>query len=303
MAVVCTLTLNPCLDRTLDAATGAVLDEQTGGKGVNAARVLTALGEDCLAVAPVGAGERGARFRLLAAREGISLRGVPVAADTRRIDTWRDGDAQRQEYVPGSDASAVETDSLRHALRESLAGARLLMVCGSAPGPRLASLAGEAIRMARELGVATLLDSHGPALTEGLAAGPDFLTPNEAELAELLGRGIAPGEEAAAAEELFARHAAEGLCGVVVTLGARGAVWAREGGTLFCPAPKVRTVNAVGSGDCFAASLVWSLLHGCSDQGALAIACAAGAANAAVFPAARVGRKEIEAMLGWSLPS
>ena len=305
MAAICTLTLSPCLDRTLDRATGAVLDEQTGGKGVNAARVLRALGEDCVALAPVGVGENGARFRELARREGILLRDVPVAADTRRIDTFRDlrDDSQTVDYRRGDDLPADAVGRLRGALRECLAGARLLMICGSAPGERLARFAGEAVALAREAGVAVLLDSHGEALAEGMAAGPGLVTPNEAELAELIGRPVEPDGEGAAAEELLARESARGLRGVAVTLGAKGALWARDGGTLFCPAPRVRTVNAVGSGDCFAAALVWGLLHGLSDAGALAVACAAGAANAAVFPAARIGRGDIEAVLGRQLPA
>ena len=144
MAAICTLTLSPCLDRTLDRATGAVLDEQTGGKGVNAARVLRALGEDCVALAPVGVGEDGARVRELARREGILLRDVPVAADTRRIDTFRDlrDDSQTVDYRRGDDLPAAAVGRLRGALRECLAGARLLMLCGSAPGERLARFAG-----------------------------------------------------------------------------------------------------------------------------------------------------------------
>ena len=47
---VCTLTLNPCLDRTLwveDFGLPPTHEEwQTGGKGVNVARVLAALGFD-----------------------------------------------------------------------------------------------------------------------------------------------------------------------------------------------------------------------------------------------------------------
>ena len=59
---VCTLTLNPCLDRTLWVeAFGlpAKREEwQTGGKGVNVARVLAALGVEARAVCPLG-GETG----------------------------------------------------------------------------------------------------------------------------------------------------------------------------------------------------------------------------------------------------
>ena len=59
---VCTLTLNPCLDRTLwveEFGLPPTREEwQTGGKGVNVARVLAALGVEARAVCP-SAGRRG----------------------------------------------------------------------------------------------------------------------------------------------------------------------------------------------------------------------------------------------------
>ena len=63
---VCTLTLNPCLDRTLwveDFGLPPTREEwQTGGKGVNVARVLAALGVEAHAVCPLGGETGGAGF-------------------------------------------------------------------------------------------------------------------------------------------------------------------------------------------------------------------------------------------------
>lgn len=290
MPRIVTLTLNPCIDRTIRLDRPDVFEEQTGGKGVNVARVLGNFGMDCVAVAPVGRGENSVRFRALAAQEGIKLLESPVSFDVRRIDTYWDpsDNSQRVDYAKGTDASEAEINSLRSILSQALAGAVLLIVSGSAPGPNLSAFAGEAIRMAKETGVETLLDSNGPALTYGLAAGPGLIKPNQAECAQILRRKIAEGAEDIAAEEILSLHAVNELRGVIVSMGERGAVWAREGGTLLCPAPKIVPVNAVGSGDSFVAALCWALLSGYSDMGALTMACAAGAANAAMFPAARV---------------
>jgi len=295
MPDIITLTLNPCVDRTIPVGREAQYTEQTGGKGVNVARVLGNLGVKCAAVAPVGTGENSAAFRRLAKQEGIALVESPVGFDVRRIDTcWTEADnSQRVLYAKGTDATDAEVDALRCVLREQLSGAKLLIVSGSAPGPRLSAFAGEAIGMAKQMGVETLLDSNGPALEDGFAAGPGMIKPNQTELAQLVGREIPEFGEDAAAEELLAEHFAGGLRSVVVSLGERGALWAKEGETLFCPAPRVKTVNPVGSGDSFVAGLCWALLNGYSDMGALAVACAAGAANAAMFPAARIGHEDI----------
>ncbi|MDO4740804.1 MAG: PfkB family carbohydrate kinase [Eubacteriales bacterium] len=295
MPEIITLTLNPCIDRTIPEGREADYTEQTGGKGVNVARVLTRLGVQCAAVVPLGRGENSARFRALAAQEGVPLVESPVGFDVRRIDTYRAADdSQRVVYAKGTDANVQEVEALRQALRSSLAGEKLLIVSGSAPGPMLGAFAGEAIRMAKEMGLETLLDSNGIALEAGFRAGPAMIKPNQKELAQLVGREIPEFEEDRAAEELLAQNFENGLRSVVVSLGARGALWAKEGETLFCPAPKVREVNAVGSGDSFVAGLCRALLCGHSDMGALAMACAAGAANAAVFPAAMIGPEQIQ---------
>lgn len=290
MPRIVTLTLNPCIDRTIRLDRPDVFEEQTGGKGINVARVLGNFGMECAAIAPVGSGENSRRFRALAAQEGIRLIESPVSFDVRRIDTYWDpaDNSQRVDYARGTDASAEEIEPLRTILTGALNGAMLLIVSGSAPGPNLAAFAGEAIGIAKAMGVETLLDSNGPALTHGLAAGPGLIKPNQTECAQILGREIADGDEDLAAEEILSLHAANGLRGVIVSMGERGAVWAREGGTLLCPAPKIEPVNPVGSGDSFVAVLCWALLSGYSDMGALTMACAAGAANAAMFPAARV---------------
>ena len=130
---VCTLTLNPCLDRTLwveDFGLPAKREEwQTGGKGVNVARVLAALGVEARAVCPLG-GETGARFTELAKQEGIDVLPVNVPAPTRVIDTWaREGDfAQKVDYRAGEPLTEKDLDHLEDKLFSALPGARVLAV-------------------------------------------------------------------------------------------------------------------------------------------------------------------------------
>ena len=306
---VCTLTLNPCLDRTLwvgDFGMPPAREEwQTGGKGVNVARVLSALGAKALAVCPLG-GETGERFCALARMEGIEVLPVRAAAPTRTIDTWaREGDfAQKVDYRAGTPLCEAELDALEKALFEALEGARVLAVCGSAPGEAAARRVPGILRRAKEMGVTTVLDSNGAALLEGVKGRPDLLKPNERELETLAGSG-----DPAAAWKLI-----EGGVGrVLVSLGAQGCclVGADAGGPaallpltlgaraeIYAPAPKVKTVNPVGSGDSLLAGYLYAALRGLPDEDALKFANAAGAANAAMFPAARVGWAQIAPLLG-----
>lgn len=296
-----TLTLNPCIDRTY--LPDGTYTEEAGGKGINAARVLSALGDACTALAPVGTGENGERFRRLCSDDSIELLAVPVSGDTRRIDTVRRADGtDEQKYVRGRDMTNEEVAAMKSALSGVLDKCDVLLICGSAPGPVSASFAYDAVIAAKKCGIPVLLDSHGEALARGLDAGPDVIKPNENELKQLAGGDIPEyGEENAALGVLHA-YFEKGLRGVIVSLGERGAVWVSENGSIFCPAPRVECVNPVGSGDCFTAVLCHCLINGFNEHGALAAACSAGAANARVFPAARITRADIEELLGRPLP-
>ena len=138
---------------------------------------------------------------------------------------------------------------------------------------------------------------------QGVEGLPDLLKPNERELEALTGSA-----DPSSAWALLER----GVGRVLVSLGERGCclVGADALGPaellpltlgaraeLYAPASKGKTVNPVGSGDSFLAAYLYAALRGWPDREALSLANAAGAANAQMFPAARVGWKEIEPLL------
>ena len=298
MSIV-TLTLNPCIDRTywVDEHGGPVVatELETGGKGINVARVLGNLGQAATAVCPLG-GETGALFRSLAEAEGITLAAVETAVPTRIIDTYvrrRDND-QRVEYARGGEYTESELDALEERLFSCMADAEMLAICGSASCEAAARRVPGIIERAHAMGKTVLLDSNGPALTYGIAAKPDMIKPNEDELFALT--GIKDDPEAAAMKLME-----QGVGNVLASMGKSGCMWACQSSVEYCPAPKVETVNPVGSGDSFVAGFIYAALRGCQPQLALMIANACGAANAAMFPAARITRGDVETLLGWPL--
>lgn len=296
---IVTLTLNPCIDvtRWVKDFGGDILrtDMQTGGKGINVSRVLANLGMDSHAVCPIGT-ENGARFLEMAKAEGITISGVEVNSPTRVITTYvRQGDyAQQVDYVRGSELSQEELDALEEKVFECLPGAQVLAICGSASCEAAAGRVPGIIEKAKAMGIKVLLDSNGPALMHGIEAIPDIVKPNEDEMFALTGIKDDPSK---AANVLIQK----GVAGVLASLGKVGCMYATWEMEEYCPAPKVETVNAIGSGDSFVAGFLYGAVKGYDIRASLSIACAAGAANAAVFPAARVTKDEIERLLGWNL--
>lgn len=289
-AGVLTLTMNPCVDETrwYDAFDEGVVrrEFQSGGKGINVARVLHNLGEDCAAVAPLG-GETGRQCEELARSEGVQLLKVDVDAPTRLIVTHAlcATFEQRQDYVSGTPLSEGDLEKVRAATLSAMEGRRIFCACGSAPDEKSAALVREMLTEAKKRGMMTVLDANGLALTEGWKAEPDIVKPNEQELAQLMGREISEAEILYAVEELAQRGQT-----VLLTLGEKGAMCAGDGNLYCVPAVKVETVNPVGSGDTFLAAWLHARIRGMDGMEAARFACALAAENAAMFPAARVGK-------------
>jgi len=289
-AGIITLTMNPCVDETrwYDAFGEGVIrrEFQSGGKGINVARVLHNLGEDCAAVAPLG-GETGRQCEELARSEGVQLVSVPVSAPTRVIVTHAICSTyeQRQDYVPGAALSDDDLTRLREAVLSSMEGRRIFCACGSAPDEKSAELVRDMLTEAKKRGMMTVLDANGPALTEGWKAEPDIVKPNEKELSQLMGREISEAEILYAVEELAQKGQT-----VLLTLGEKGAMCAGDGNLYCVPAVKVDTVNPVGSGDTFLAAWLHARIQGMDGMESAQFACRMAAENAAMFPAARVGK-------------
>ena len=299
---VLTLTLNPCVDRTMWVddfnEEPHRIEYQSGGKGINVARVLSNLGAPVVSLFSCG-GDTGEQLKQLVSDEGIKYCACTMTEPTRVVDTFvRAGDfAQRVNVGAPPSMTDEEIEQLEKHAREMIPQAKLFCVCGSACCEQAAQLGARLIEYANGLGVKTLLDSNGMALTLGITAKPNLIKPNQVELEQLLGHSVASGEEENAARTLID----SGIDYVLLSKGESGAMWVERDCTVYCPAPKIETVNAVGSGDSFVAGYIYAQLSGANEYKSLMIACAAGAANAAQFPAACVGKADIEKILGYGI--
>jgi ribokinase len=158
----------------------------------------------------------------------------------------------------------------------------------------------EAARLAKEAGALVILDP-APAveIPNDLLALVDYLTPNETELATLVGMPLEVEFDersiAARARELRARGARK----VIVKLGVRGALLVTQDEEQLWPALKVATVDTTAAGDWFNAALAVALAAGEAETKAGMFATAA-AACAVMRKGAQPGeltRAEVEELL------
>jgi tagatose 6-phosphate kinase len=298
--VILVACLNPALDITHEVAAvdwaginrPAAVHDRPGGKGLNVARTLHALGADVLVTGMVG-GTTGTGVAVALTEYGIRTALTSVYGPTRRTFTVVDASVVDGSVVDGSVANgsvggerggvaafyepgpvvgAAEFAGFLDDYREALAGADAVVLSGSLPPGLPDGTYATLIEVAN--GLPVILDAHGEALRLGVTAGPAIVKPNLAELTALSPR---QPTVAAAAREL---HAA-GAGAVVVTLGHDGLLAVSDEGCWRARPPATVAGNATGAGDAVAAALAHGLVLGRPWDERLRHAVALGAATAA----------------------
>lgn len=201
--MILTVTLNTALDITYRVRSlrphashrVSEVTERPGGKGVNVARVLAALGHEVTVTGFTGAATGRVVQERLAAVPGLADALVPVSGATRRtiavVDEHTGDTTQLNE--PGPTITPAEWSAFQEAYADLLHGVSAVALCGSLPpGVPVGAYAG-LVRTARAAGVPVLLDTGGEPLRRGVAARPDIIKPNADELA---GRVPRPGRSA-----------------------------------------------------------------------------------------------------------
>jgi tagatose 6-phosphate kinase len=294
--MILVVALNPALDVTHHVPgvdwSGVNRPEQVratpGGKGVNVARTLRALGRDALVVGLAG-GVTGEAVRAGLAAAGVAASFAGIAGETRRtfavVDTARLETALFNE--PGPPVAEPEWAALLVMYEKELAGSSAVVLSGSLPqGLAEGSYAALAARAAAA-GVPVVLDADGPALLRGAAAGPAIVKPNLAELERAVGRRLPRPDRAG--RPAIARAAGElraaGAAAVVVSLGGDGLLAVTGDGGWHAAPPALVAGNPTGAGDAVVAGLALGLASGTPWPERLRQAAALGTAAAAA-PAA-----------------
>jgi len=282
-----TVTPNTSVDRTLEVPgltlgahlQGRLVRLRPGGKGVNVAQCLAALGVPSVVTGFVGAAELPL-FRESFAGSPVAVELVPVAAPTRTCTTLLDPERGTDTHIreQGAGVTATEIRALRARLEGLASPDALVVLCGSLP-PGMSGDHLEALLAAcRARGAQVAADLNGSALPRALAARPLLIKPNVEELGECLGCDLA---EASGAELLeAARSLLDRVGTVLLTRGRRGALAVSPARALACTVAIPQARNTVGCGDAFLAGYLAGVVRGAPMEDALRLAVACGAAQA-----------------------
>ncbi|MGW2152006.1 1-phosphofructokinase family hexose kinase [Nonomuraea sp. NPDC001699] len=278
--MIITVTLNAALDVTYEVPSvtwdgvnrvGAV-HRRAGGKGVNVARVLAALGQEVLVTGLAG-GPTGQAIEHDLRAAGLPAALTGVAADSRTTLVVSEPGGATLFNEPGPEVTAAELAAFTEHYTSLLADAEAVVISGSLPRGVPADVYATLASLAAGAGVPAIVDADGDPLRHAPEGRPSVVKPNAEELARAVPGGT-PEEGAHALRE-------RGAEAVVVSMGADGLLAVTGEGTFRARMPYTVQGNPTGAGDSLVAGLALGLVEGSPWPDRLRRAAALGAAAVA----------------------
>ncbi len=263
-------------------AGGAPVELHVGGVVLNHLGWAAALGLRTGVFGKQADDPDGRFLRAAMERHGIEHRFVLDGSASAFADIYVDDEGARAIYMaPGATAETTAAFVRRHHADFIRRAARVTTEVSQLP----LATALEVVRIAREAGVATVVDLDVP-LSEAvpalgseaellaLLAEADLLKPSKSAGREL---GPGPGDDAVAIAKTLRRRF--GCEAVAVTDGEAGCVVATAEAVVRVPALRARrVVDTTGAGDAFLGGLLFARARGLDWEAAAALANACGAA-------------------------
>lgn len=286
MSYILTVTLNPCIDRTVTfdgfhtGQLNRAVSERTdvGGKGINVSKVLKNMGCPTLATGIVF-GEVGRS--ILARLDEIGIAHDFVISDNgnsrqnQKLLDYKTGEVTEVSGV-GGEADNVLLKSFIDKYISLLKNATLVVLSGSVPRGVPSDIYTTLTLIAKESGIKVILDADGDLLKNGITAIPYMIKPNIFELERLIGEDSDEKQILDAIKILID----SGIGIVSVSMGKDGSLFADKDQLLKVSALKINGGCATGAGDSMVAAAAFGISNGFSLPMIARYASAAGSRTA-----------------------
>jgi len=305
--MIITVTLNAAIDKSLAVPNFRLgrrhrtVDQRTmaGGKGVNIARTLKALGQPVIATGFAG-GATGTHIVEQLTEESILNDFVRIREESRTNTSVLDPTTGDQTEINerGPAVSAREVELFRDKLLYLARGAAIVVFAGSLPRGVEPDLYASLVRDLERLDVITVIDTDGEPLRQAVRAEPDVVSPNVLEAEELVGHEFATEQERSQA------------VGEIVALGPREAIMTLPDGCFaqvlvdgqrFLKRARVEQREPIakrGSGDAFLAGYLAARYEGRAPDQCLRFGVACGAESTARLGAGLIDPREARRLMG-----
>jgi 1-phosphofructokinase family hexose kinase len=305
--MIITVTLNAAIDKSLSVPNFRLgrrhrtVEQRTmaGGKGVNVARTLKALGQPVIATGFAG-GVTGTHIVEQLTDEAVLNDFVRIREESRTNTSVLDPTTGEQTEINerGPSVSEREVELFADKLLYLARGAAIVVFAGSLPRGVEPEIYASLIRDLARMEVTTVVDTDGEPLHHAVRAEPDVVSPNVLEAEELVGHEFA-GED----ERSLAVHE-------IAALGPREAIMTLPDGcyaqVLVDGQPSLKRarvqprepVAKSGSGDAFLAGYLAARYESRAPDQCLRFGVACGAESTARLGAGLIDPREARRLIG-----
>ncbi len=305
--MIITVTLNAAIDKSLSVPNFRLgrrhrtVEQRTmaGGKGVNVARTLKALGQPVIATGFAG-GITGTHIVEQLTDEAVLNDFVRIREESRTNTSVLDPTTGEQTEINerGPSVSEREVELFADKLLYLARGAAIVVFAGSLPRGVEPEIYASLIRDLARMEVTTVIDTDGEPLHHAVRAEPDVVSPNVLEAEELVGHEFASEEE----RSLAVRE--------IAALGPREAIMTLPDGcyaqVLLDGQPSLKRarvqprepVAKSGSGDAFLAGYLAARYESRAPDQCLRFGVACGAESTARLGAGLIDPREARRLIG-----
>ena len=289
---VLTVTLNPAIDRIIRHDLRLPLSVSlAGGKGVNVARAVRALGVPVFAIGVAGGASGSLLVELLDA-EKIPHNFLRIQGTTRTNLTMVDKNGVvRRRMGTGPVLTKKERDGFAVFCGPDIRRSSAVVFSGSLPLKFPIKAFSALIVHARRSGAFTVVDTSGPALKAVLDLGVDVIKPNRQEAEDILGFKLSSEALVRKALRTFIGY---GIKKVLISLGEKGIAASDGEKDLWVKTPMIRKGHTVGCGDAALAGFLSEHMKGKDFCACVAYAAACGCANVGAGVPGGIVKKNIQ---------
>ena len=301
--MILTLTLNPCIDKTiyLDELTVGSYNrvkstrEDLAGKGLNVSIVLNHLGEDTLCMG-FNFKSNGHLLRQLLDRQGVRhdflLEEGAIRTNIKLFDRSCQVMTEINEAGPQVCRTAVE--QLLQDLEAALEHTDILVMSGSIPPGVPTDIYQRLIKMANDKQVKTVLDAAGEPLLLALKEKPYLIKPNTLEFEQAFQAELERGMDTLEIARQAVRSGIPYLC---LSMGAEGAMLIDSDHAYQAKPLPLKPKGLTGAGDSMVAGLCYAICKGLESEDMLRYAMAAAGGSIRQEGTILAGKNDIEELL------
>lgn len=262
----------PELPRPGRTVAGEEFQEAPGGKGANQAVACARLGMSVAFIGAVGDDRRGKAIVDRLNQEGVDTRFIArVSRDHTGIAVIQTDVKGRKQIATAPGANLQLTTDMVVEAEEAIRRAAVLLLQLEVPLDAVS----KAVNVASDADVRIVFDPAPPrSLPIRLLRRIDILKPNAHEASVLTEVDVHDRDSALRAARTLRKR---GVSTVAIEAGEKGNLVVWDGGEEFVPRMKVKSVDATGAGDAFAAALAVAVCEGMSMRDAAWFASAAAA--------------------------